>query len=47
MVALTRAGHTTMAGAIAASDDAERQFLSQLSAGEAASLRAALQALVF
>jgi hypothetical protein len=36
-----------MAGAIAASDDAERRFLSKLSAGEAASLRAALRAIAF
>lgn len=47
VVTLTGAGHTTMAGAIAASDDAERQFLSQLSADEAASLRAALRAIAF
>jgi hypothetical protein len=36
-----------MTGAIAASDDAERRFLSRLSADEAASLRAALRAIVF
>jgi len=43
VVTLTGAGHTTMAGAIAASDDAERRFLSKLSADEVASLRAALR----
>ncbi len=47
VVALTGAGQTTMAGAIAASDDAERRFLSKLSADEAASLRAALRVIAF
>jgi DNA-binding MarR family transcriptional regulator len=47
VVALTGAGHTTMAGAIAASDDAERRFLSKLSADEAASLRSALRVIAF
>ena len=46
VVTLTGAGHTTMAGAIAAPGDAER-FLSKLSAGGAASLRAALRAIAF
>ena len=47
VVTLTETGQTTMTGAIAASDEAERQFLSKLSAAEVASLRAALQAIVF
>jgi hypothetical protein len=36
-----------MTGAIAATDKAEARFLSQLSAAEAASLRAALQVIAF
>jgi len=47
VVTLTGAGHTTMAGAITASDDAERRFLSKLSAHDAASLRAALRVIAF
>jgi DNA-binding MarR family transcriptional regulator len=47
VVALTGAGTSTMTGAIAATDNAEARFLSQLSADEAASLRAALQVIAF
>jgi DNA-binding MarR family transcriptional regulator len=47
VVALTGAGTSTMTGAIAAWDDAERRFLSKLSAAEAASLRAALRVIAF
>lgn len=47
VVTLTETGQTTMTGAIAASDEAERQFLGRLSAAEVASLRAALQAIAF
>jgi DNA-binding MarR family transcriptional regulator len=47
VLALTRAGTSTMTGAIAASDAAEARFLSRLSADEAASLRAVLQAIAF
>ncbi len=47
VIALTGAGTSTMTGAIAASDDAERRFLSGLSAAEVASLRAALRVIAF
>jgi DNA-binding MarR family transcriptional regulator len=47
VVTLTETGQSTMTGAIAASDEAERRFLSNLSAAEVTSLRAALQVIAF
>lgn len=47
VVVLTGAGQATMAGGVEAAEAAEQRFLSKLSAAEVASLKAALQALVF
>ena len=47
VVVLTGAGQATMAEAVEAAEAAEQRFLSKLSAAEVASLKAALQALLF
>jgi DNA-binding MarR family transcriptional regulator len=47
VVVLTGAGQATMAEGVQAAEAAEQRFLSKLSAADVASLKAALQALVF
>jgi DNA-binding MarR family transcriptional regulator len=47
VVVLTGAGQATMSEAVEAAEAAEQRFLTKLSAAEVASLKAALQALVF